>query len=337
MSVVTMKDVAEKAGVSQATVSRVLGGTGVVSPRKRAIVLEWVRRLDYRPNFAAKTLAENRSYLVGMVLPDLQNPFYTRLVGTIESEARRHGFNLIVTNSECDGRVERNNILALKARQIDGLLIIPSHPNSPVFDSTVRGSLPVVSLATQTSGVPSVSIAHSRGGALVAEHLGALGRRRVLLVGAGDDEKLSGFREEITNSRFDIDVVSTQPDPDGDTSISRAERFIADWLQSNPSESIDAVFCGNDVMAVGGINALVKSGRSIPDDVAVVGFDDTFIAEGSRPTLTSVSQPMQEMGRIAFEALLRRIDGLEGEGPEDDHWRLEPRLVIRESTMGTGW
>lgn len=330
-----MKDVAEKAGVSQATVSRVLGGTGVVSPKKRAIVLEWVRRLDYRPNFAAKTLAENRSYLVGMVLPDLRNPFYTRLVATIESEARRHGFNLIVTNSEYDGRVERNNILALKARQIDGLLIIPNHTNSPVFDATVRGTLPVVSLATQTSGVPSVSIAHARGGALVAEHLGALGRRRVLLIGAIDDEKMSGFSDEVKTRGMNVDLLRAEPEADGHTSINRAERFVADWLRVNASTSIDAVFCGNDVIAVGAINALVKDGRRIPEDVAVVGFDDTFIAEGSRPTLTSVSQPMQEMGRIAFEALIRRIDGLEE--LEDDHWPLEPRLVIRESTMGTGW
>lgn len=331
---ITMKEVAEKAGVSQATVSRVLNGDGIVSPTKRASVLEWVRKLDYRPNFTAKTLAADRSFLIGMVLPDLTNLFYLEIVEIVEALARREGYNLILVNSEADSALERSHLLSLRARQVDGVLLVPCSGASGAARSLSTGNTPAVCLTLEIDVLPSVAVSHRRGGIIVAEHLAAIGRHRILTIGSKDDEKLLSFDNEIRRIMPDVTLFSLHPELSSHTTIRSSQATIHSWLQNNDT-GITGVFAANDVLAIGAMNAFLELGTHVPEEVAIVGFDDTYLAEGCRPTLTSVAQPIKEMGKLAFDMLMRLIDT--PEISRDLHTELEPRLVVRESTMGIGW
>jgi LacI family transcriptional regulator len=331
---VTMKDIARSAGVSPATVSRVLNGTSIVSPTKRAAILEWVRKLEYRPNFSAQALAAKRSLLIGILLPDLTNLFYATMTEVVEAEARRQGYSLILANSEASPSLERHQLRSLRARQVDGVLLVPCAPDSTAPAWLKSENIPAVCMTCRAGSLPSVSVSHKRGGILVAEHLMALGRRSFLALGDAEDQKLLSFQAELRRVAPGVRQLAFHPPAVNHITIREAQRRVETWFQENDIRSIDAVFAGNDLLAIGAMNAIVERGVRVPDDIALVGFDDTYLADGCRPSLTSVAQPVREMCRLAFDALLHQVEtGTGPDGPATEV-ELEPRLVVRESTMG---
>ena len=325
-----MKEIADKAGVSQATVSRVLNGSATVSRDKRARVMEWVRKLDFEPNLTARSLAANRSHLIGVILPDLMNPFFSELLAHIERIASRNGYNVILANTEGDPVREKDEFTSLKARQVDGILAVPA-PDSQILQDLREQRIKSVIITLEFPGIDCVGVSHQKGGALVAEHFLEIGVKKFAFFGSEDDVKFKGFRDLLTDAGITNSRIETIGN--GSWWLSATEQGFQsalDYLREHQSGEKLGIFAVNDPFALGVVHAAQDLGMSIPDDVAIAGFDDTFLCDHIRPTLTSVAQPMEDIGRLAVELLLKRIE-IGFDETVQQHILLEPRLVRRET------
>jgi len=330
---ITMKDIAEKAGVSQSTVSRVLSGNSSVSPEKRQIVMEWVRLLEYRPSYSAQILASKKSYLIGLILPDLGNPFFIEITRQVERLASRQGYNLILCNSEGDQRKERNSFQSIRARHVDGILIVPSRSDSTILTTILNASIPAVVLTQEHPDFDSVSIDHGYGGRLVAQHLLSLGHQGILFVGQRGELKISGFLQFYSEKGIALpEIHYLEVDSWDQKRAHRSYEYALEFFNRPESKDVTAVYAGNDLSAFGVMHALNELKIAVPSQVAVVGFDNTFLAQEAWPTLTSVAQPTEEIGRTAIEMLLDRL--VNNDKRAVQHVRLEPRLVVRKSSGG---
>lgn len=325
----TMKEIARLAGVSQATVSRVINGVENVHPEIRERVMKWVRELDYQPNVNARSLKQQRSNLLGIVLPGISNPFFPDVVHAVLDESDRHGRSVLLFESQGNAYQEWRCIQRLYAHRVEGLLLVPVDPDAPHLKRLKSMDIPTVILTQEVLGFPSVSIDHREGGRLVARHLLDLGHVDVAFLGAGRDPKLDGFRAALLDAgiSFDKDRIiecrSWQEEASYEAYLRTKEYFSAKRFP------VSALFAYNDLAAIGAMRAFEELGVSIPDDVALVGFDNTPLAAVARPALTTVAQPTREIGRIATDLLLEWI---EGGAPEQGSVTLSPRLVVREST-----
>lgn len=328
---VTMKEIAEKVGVSQATVSRVLSGSSSVSPEKRQIVMEWVRRLDYRPSYSAQTLASRQSYLIGLILPDIGNPFFMEIIQQVERLATRQGYNLILCNSEGEQRKERNSLQSLRARNIDGILIVPSSPETPILTTILNSDIPAVVLTQEHPDFDSVSIDHGYGGRLVAQHLLSLGHQEIMFVGEPGEMKIKGFLDFCTEKGIALPPIHYLDIGIWDQNLThRSHQAAREFFRRPESRAVTAVYACNDLASFGVMHALNELKIEIPAQIAVVGFDNTFLAQGTCSPLSSVAQPTEEIGRIAIEMLLDRL--VNGGDRAAQHVILEPRLIVRESS-----
>jgi len=328
-----MKEIAKKAGVSQATVSRVINGHSSVTPDKRQKVMEWVRKLDYQPNLTAQSLVSNQSYLIGIVVPDISNPFFSEVVRVVESEADQHGYSVIICNTEGNLQKERNYINVLRSRQVDGILLVPSDATSSHLNSLKKANTPVVVITQNLTGFDSVSLSHMHGGEQVAKHLLDLGHTNIVFVaGSKKDEKFIGFKRTLRQNGIifnDDNFIEC-----GGWQLNSREVYnkVKTYLSKKENSDITALFAYNDLAAFGAMHAIQDLGLDIPKDIALIGFDNTFLSAETRPSLSTVAQPTGEMGRISLEILFKRITAKESE--KGIEVILEPRLVVRESTRG---
>ncbi len=326
----TMSEIAQLAGVSQATVSRVLNGSAGVSAAKKAAVMEWVRRLDFQPNSTARALAANRSHLIGAVVPDLLNPFFAEILAHIEHHAAHNGYSVIVANSAGEPENERAIVKSLRARQVDGILIGLASGDSDVIDELKKQTPPAVIVTQESNDMDSVSVSHIEGGNLVANHFLREGVDSFAFFGP-HDEKYAGYRDTLGRAGVrESDIHSIGNQDWWLNMLSRGFESAMDYLRSNPVQGRMGVFAMNDPFALGMINAAHELGMRVPDQVSVVGFDNTFVCDNVRPTLSSVSQPTEEIGRRAVELLLKRIEA--SVPAELVNVELHPRLVRRESS-----
>ncbi|RAK03945.1 LacI family transcriptional regulator [Halanaerobium saccharolyticum] len=327
----TMEEIAEKAGVSQATVSRVINGHSGVSERKRKLVMEWVRKLDYQPNRTAQSLKNKKSYLIGIIIPEISNPYFSEIIEKVEIEAKNQGYNVIIANSNGNKQTEKNVISSMQSRQIDGLLIAPIDKDSSHIKNLIKKNVFVVMLTQHLNGFSSVSVSHFNGGFKVAEHFNDLGHQSIAFIGNENDPKFKGFKKGLSKNglKFDNNNLIEVKSWGGQMSSHEVYNSLNNFIKSKSRIDITGIFAYNDLAAFGAMNALVDNGLKIPNDIAVVGFDNTFIAQELRPTLTSVAQPTGEIGRLSVEILLKKI---EGKLVEDKEVILESRLIVREST-----
>lgn len=327
---VTIHDVASEAGVSVATVSRTLSGSRPVSPQAARAVLAATVKLDYRANYLARALRSQATLTVGMVVPQIANPFFPGLVQSVERSLHAHGRALFLCDSEDDPDREANRIDALLNRQVDGLVIIPCDFEGSA-DAVKEAShrVPVVQLDRHTvrSGVDCVSVDNASGINSMLMHLEGT-RKRLAFVGA--DTVMSTARE-----RLDAYIAgSGRLDPSNPGRVMLGD-FSLDWGREAASslhtdgQLPDAVVCANDLIAMGVAQRLRSLGVRIPEDVAVSGFDDIGFAEVCEPSLTSVRQPVAELGAESVRLLLARLSGLRG---SQQHVRFTPQLIVRSST-----
>ncbi len=329
----TMKEIAELANVSQSTVSRILNGSAGVSPAKRARVMEVVRKLDYKPNQTARSLASSRSQLIGVLLPDLMTPFFSEVLANIESMCARNGYNIIVCNSQGNERKEQEAFASLKARQVDGLLVGLTSPHSRLLSVLQKSSMHSVVITQDHPGIDCVGTSHAKGGELVARHFLENGVEKFLFLGPEHDEKLTGYQDAlriagIPENRIEVLAVS-----DWFLHVSeqgyKAARAYLNTLSERSMKS--GIFAVNDTFAFGAIHAAQDLGLSIPDTVAIVGFDNNYYCTSIRPLLSSVAQPTEDIGRIAVDMLLKRIDN-SAASEERVSIQLEPELIRRETS-----
>lgn len=323
-----MKDIAKNAGVSQATVSRVINGSDSVKPEIKMKVMEWVRKLDYHPNIIAQSLVSNKSLLIGVIITDISNPFFADIVKAIEGEAVKYGYSIILCNSDGSLEKEKKYVNILKSYNVDGILIVPSDIKDKYFISLKNSETPVAVITQDVLGFNCVTISHYKGGKEAARHLKNMGYSKFAFVGYEDDEKEKGFKEEIKNSGFDINNDYSFINKKKYNSISvDLKAFIISNLES---EGI-GIFTCNDIEGLVVSHLLKEMKIKVPEKVALIGFDNTFICKEVSPTLSSVAQPIEEIGRQSVEVLIDIIN--KKENTKEKHIILEPRLVIRESSV----
>lgn len=330
---VTIKDVAEKAGVSLATVSRVLNGHPSVRPETRRIVMEWIEKLGYQPNFVARGLSTKKSHLIGVIIREIANPFFAEIVQAIEEVAAQNGYSILLCNTNGNLQRERNSINVLLSRQAEGLLLVPASEKEAYLKSLLARGANVAVVTLPSEWFDWVAVNHREGGRIVAKHLIGLGHTDFAFIGKEEDEKFQGFREELEKAglRFKHENL-LKAKGYGELTSHEAYKRLKEYLERYSYPRFSAIFAYNDLAAFGAMQALEEVGIKVGRDIALVGFDNTFLSRAMKPSLTSVAQPTSEIGRIGVELLLKRIRGSFEDHPTGIS--LQPRLVVRESTLG---
>jgi LacI family transcriptional regulator len=326
---VTQRDVAAAAGVSTATVSRVLAGDAAISRAVSERVIAESARLRYRPNRAARALRRQRTQTIGIVVPRLSNPFFPALVEAIEAELHDAGYSLMLCDSHDDPARERERIEMLIDRQIDGLLVIPCDASAsvPALEEALAGGAALVQVDRAVRAVPAdrIGVDNELGVARATAYLVSCGRTTIAFVGAEPTVPTAALRLHAFEQAL--------PGGDGGQVLlgdfSRAwGREAAGRLLAGPARP-DAVLCANDLIAFGVLEGLAQAGVAVPDEVAVIGFDDTPFAALTAPPLTSIRQPVEELAAGAVRLLLERMAE-----PDRAPRRIDvaPELSIRRST-----
>ncbi|WP_156759199.1 LacI family DNA-binding transcriptional regulator [Microbacterium karelineae] len=328
-----IRDVAEHAGVSIASVSNALNRPEQVSDRLLQRVRASVDTLGYAPMPAARQLRQGRSGLIGMTVINISNPFFGALIAGAEDAASEAGMRVLAANSDDDAAQERDHLGLFESVQVEGALVAPfSDTHTPVNRLRGRG-IPVVLVdAMDDAGeLTSASFDNVAGGRLAAEHLLATGRRRVLFLGARDElaqvrDRRLGARDALAAAGMDL-PAERLPRTDPASGLEYGARLAA----ADPADRPDAIICSNDHLAMGLVRALLDGGVRVPEDIAVVGYDDTQLAAVAAVPLTSVRQPAAAMGRRAVELLLGRI-----RAPRAPRATVvfAPELTVRASTVG---
>lgn len=322
-----MKDIAKEVGVSQATVSRVINGNCAVSSQIKMKVMECVRKLNYQPNIIAQSLVGNKSLLIGVIITDISNPFFSEIIKSIEREATTYGYSIILCNTDGSIEKEKKYLNILKSYKVDGILIVPSDIGAKSFNSLKNFEIPIVVITQDILGFSCVSISHYIGGKEVAKHLINMGYSKFVFIGREEEDKAMGFKEQIENSGFDLDkdlIIKNKQYSDVNGDINK---FIIDNLHNGGI----GIFACNDIEALVILHMLKEMKVKIPQEVALVGFDNTFISKEVNPTLSSVAQSIEEIGRQSVEVLMDKI--CKKNDIDEKHIILEPRLVVRESSV----
>ncbi|MCT7355045.1 LacI family transcriptional regulator [Streptomyces sp. 15-116A] len=309
----TLEEVAARAGVGRGTVSRVINGSPRVSDATRAAVEAAVAELGYVPNTAARALAANRTDAIALVVPEPETRFFTepyfsdmlRGVGSALSDTEMQ-LLLIFAGSD---RERQRLAQYLAAHRVDGVLLVSVHADDPLPDMLAQLEIPAVISGPRSAAETLTSVdSDNYGGARQAvEHLIGRGRRRIAHITGrldvyGAQRRIDGYRDALREAGHEVDELLIEP---GDFSEDGGRRAMAALLERRPD--LDAVFAASDVTAAGARQVLREAGRSIPDDVALVGYDDSAIARHMDPPLTSVRQPIEEMGRRMIDLLLSEV------------------------------
>lgn len=330
--ITTMRDVAERAGVSVSTVSHVINNTRAVSDDTRRSVLESMRALGYKPNALARSLRRQQTHSIGMIVPDSANPFFAEVARAIEDASFAANYSVILCNSDGDLEKQEAYTNLLIERQVAGIVFVAAGLSTELVNDLRQRAVPLVVVDREISGVEvdTVETNHYQGGQLATQHLIELGHRRIACIAAGSElspsaERLTGYRDTLAACGLPQDRALVVRGDFQFASGYRAAQQLLD-LADPPT----AVFACNDLMAVGCISAATQRGLHVPTDLSVVGFDDVKLASFTNPPLTTVVQPKREIGQRAMEILYARMRDL---GAPARFERLNTRLVVRQSTQ----
>jgi LacI family transcriptional regulator len=305
----TIRDVAQRAGVSTTTVSHVVNGTRKVEPSTSARVEAAINELGYRPNALARSMRRGRTHTVGVVIPDIANPFFGDLARSLEDHMFEAGYSAIICNSDGDVAKEARYLEVLLSKQVDGLLLVAaSQPSEGLLGLVERGT-PTIVVDRELGDLPvsHVLVANRQGGYAAGEHLLELGHRDIgVIAGPGglgtSARRLEGFEAALADAGVELPDTRVSR---GDFRAASGRTAMEAWLQSGDPPT--AVFAENDLMAVGALSAAHAAGIDVPDDVSVVGFDGIAFGADVTPPLTTVSQSIEDMAAAAIELLFERL------------------------------
>lgn len=329
----TIRDVADRAGVSTATVSRVLAGIGNPKPETAAAVLRAVEQLGYRPSGVARSLRMKRTRTLGLIVTDIQNPFFPELVQAADSAARGLNYSIILGSAAYDEHRAMHYLDLMVDRRVDGLIIASSQLSEESWQWLIASPVPVVVVNAEPSGlpVPVITSDNVGGTRLAVEHLVGLGHRRFAYIRGpegftADRPRFEGFRQACADAGIRAsDIVEIR----GDGQFEGGERATAELLAAG--STVTAIVCHNDVTAIGAMRAIRAAGKRVPGDISVVGCDDIAAAAWVVPALTTVAQQKAEMGTLAVQRLAAALDdpGFTGHA---ETIRIPMVLRVREST-----
>jgi len=326
----TIYEVSELAGVSLATVSRVMNNSGKVSPRTREKVENAMKELGYRPNFNAQSLASSQSNSVGVIVPVMYGPFYGEMLAGILDEFRQAGKHVIITTGDEQESGEREGVEFLLSKSCDALILwLDTLPDEELIKLS-RGAVPMVVLGREIPEIADhcIYLDDEMGGYLATRSVLVLGHRNIAYISGPLDKadaqaRLAGHRRAL--EEFGAEFVP-QLVVEGNFQESGGSRAMKQLLQYERQFSV--VVCANDEMAAGAFGVMRERDIQIPEEISIMGFDNVFFTEYFRPRLSTVNNPVREMGKMAALAVLKEVYG---EGTDEIQHRFEPELVMRSS------
>ena len=325
-----MRDVAEKANVSTTTVSHVINKSRFVSEDVRSRVNSAMEELGYRPNAIARSLRSGQTLTIGLILPDSANPFFAEIGRGIETHAFNNGFNAILCNSDGDPIREAQYVDVLLKKQVDGLIFVASgnYPNTIALLEKSHVPIVIVDRKIPLLNADTVLVNNKLGGYLATRHLISLGHTRIGYVSGPSSltpscDREIGYRDAITEAGLCLDERLILP---GDFNLLSGRMKTLELL--NLSEPPTAIFLSNDWMAIGAIRAASEIGLSVPNELAIVGFDDIELSSFVTPALTTIRQPTTKICKSAVELLIKRI---KHDKSNARTLIIPPELITRES------
>jgi DNA-binding LacI/PurR family transcriptional regulator len=321
-------DVADRAGVSKSSVSRVLQGSPLVSEEARAAVLRAIEELGYRPNAAARTLVRRESHSIGVLVSDLHNPFFPMVLDGIDAVAEERGYTSLIVRGKRRSQTEEHALGRLLELQADGIIAVTERLSRAALAEAAR-SAPLVTL-TQTPRIPRVDtvVSDNREGAkLVIDHLVALGHTRIAMIADAREhagaERIEGYKAAMNGHRLAREIRVTNAPPTERGGYDATRELLSD------AGTVTAIFAGNDLCAFGVLDALAQLGIQVPVDMSVAGYDNTPVAALRTISLTTVEQFAAEIGAEAMRSVLARIKRRERPAR---HVMVPPRLIERATT-----
>lgn len=332
---VTIKDIAQVAGVSPSTVSRALNDSALINEATKRRIRQIAKKLGYERNELARGLVKGSSGTVGVIIPDITNPFFAEITKGVEEAVRSRGFGLVLCTTEGVPGREQEYLRLLRRKRVDGLIIASVTVDDPYLKELLRAHIPFVLVSRLSAKVdpPYVVVNDREGGRLAVEHLVSLGHRKIAHIGGPENvhssrERMQAYREVLKEwgirVRRDWAVFAT---------FAQEAGYKVGKALLSGKERPTAIFAANDLIALGVMEAAEELGLRIPEDLSLVGYDNIAYAALPRIQLTTVAQPAHEMGEMAADYLLSLCTGGE---PEKLRCVLPPRLVVRKTTAPPG-
>jgi DNA-binding LacI/PurR family transcriptional regulator len=326
----TIKDIARMASVSHSTVSRALHNASLVDPKTADRIQRIARKVGYRASAVARGLVTQETRTIGVVVTTIADPFVSEVLSGIEETANRHGYSVFLAESNADSEREIKAVHSFAERWVDGIVVTSSRVGSLHFELLSEMKMPIVLINNQHPGASahSVMVQNTEGSRQAVQHLIRLGHRRIAYIRdkfgyQSDAERLAGYRTALRRGGIAFSkelVVCGDGKPDGGMVAMR--NLLG--LEEPPT----AVFCYNDMTALGALRCIHDERLQVPQDISLVGFDDLFIASYTQPRLTTVRQPRRQLGQLAMDTLLKLISGQDSV----DSISVPAELVVREST-----
>jgi len=326
----TIAEVAKEAGVSVATVSRVINQSGSVSPEAERKVNAAIAKLSYCPNVLARSFRTKESKTILVLVPNISNPFYSKIVSGIEDVLKRDGYNSMLCITEMNRAQTKGFLDLMSIKRADGAIVMETGESDLI--ATYAKSYPVVKCSgyCEDLSISYVSIDNFIAAKQVVEYLVSLGHKRIGFIGSTNkfdstELRKKGYMTVIINNEIEIDKRYMRDADDNysfKSGMEAAKKMFL--LKDRPT----AIFCISDMIALGAIRASIEMGLRVPEDVSIIGFDDVEYATMFHPLLTTVSQPCYEMGKAAGDLILKRLGG----STETKHLKLDHKLVLRESS-----
>lgn len=326
---ITIYDVAKIAGVSTATVSKVINNSGRISAKTKKKVLTIIDKYQYQPNVLASAMKGKFTYQIAFLIPDIDNPVYAQYLKLIEENGQEAGFSIVMCSTGSDAVKEAKHVAFMRQRSVDGFIIASKFQNEPLLAELLKEQVPVILFAYENPqiSVDTVTVDDFQGGYAATEHLISLGHRSIGVIGENTyscSERIRGYHAALQDVgiRAEERLIVC-----GGSRLEEAETSGEKLLGYDNRPS--AIFGCNDIMAVGAMRAARKQGLEIPKDLSIIGFDDTAWCRIVHPELSSIAMPLQELGKKAMDVIVNQIESRE---KPRQTVRMFPKLVIRGST-----
>ncbi|MGM0877951.1 MAG: LacI family DNA-binding transcriptional regulator [Bacillota bacterium] len=324
MSKLTMKEIAKLANVSQATVSRVINGNKSVNEEAAKRVLKVIEEVGFIPNNAAQTLKRSHSNIIGVCVTETFNPYFVELIDTLELEARKRGYNILLHNSKHNPITEWESIQNFIARQVDGIILVPNGEYN--IQRLNKLAIPTVIITKNRESLDSIGLDHMQAGKIAGENFIYAGHKKFGFIGTVPDEKYLGYKSVLYENGFELNSLINVKQTSTNNFL--IQQDIEAYFNQADHLDFTCVFAANDIMALEFLKAAQKRGIRIPEDISLIGFDDTYLAKIMG--ISSIHQPIEEMVKTTIEILLNRIEN--EVSSEKINIQLAPTLIERKSS-----
>jgi DNA-binding LacI/PurR family transcriptional regulator len=335
---VTIRDVAELAGVSNATVGRVIGGYGNVTEKTIGKVLDAAKRLNYHPNAVAQSMKKKNTNTIGLIIANIQNPYFSAIVRAVDDTAVKYGWNVVIGNTDEDASKELSLLKTFYEKRLDGILISTAFNNDKKTDKLpehlYQGAIPIVALDREIEGMelPVVKANHFTAAYQAVDHLIKLGHQRIGVIASGisiTKQRIDGYKQALQDNGIPFDDSLIVDNVGGSTASINEGFHAARELMKEAANRPSAVIALSNLSTMGALLAFEELGLNIPEDVAVIGWDDFVLAPILKTPLTVVNQPVYEIGSLATEKLYQIIN--QDYDAQNRVTMLDTNLIIRKS------